>query len=1002
MIKIDHPMSTGTPLPGPLRFSPAFAFAGRAQERATLRALVPRSAGEGRRAAFVAGEPGSGKSRLVRELARDVADEGATVLYGDCDGVVGFPYGPFASALEHLVRQIDPDVLRASLGPSGGELVRLMPDLPARLGEVPVRAPADVDTERHRLHTAVTELLVAVSVEQPLLLVLEDVHWADTSTLQLMRHLVRNGADARMLLVATFRDAETDFKAELAEALVDVYRTEGVVRLRLDGLSESEIAEFVRLSAGVEPSPGLVTAIEELTGGNAFLVTELWRELVGSGAVETTPFGVRLTRVTGELGVPTTVREVVDQRLARLSPETIEVLELAAVMGADFELDTVRRASSGREETLVEALEEAVRSGLLVEEPGLGLSYRFAHELVRRAVDDRASAARRAELHLRVAEALERGHSGGDSRAVLAALAHHFAATAPVGGTDRAVSYNLLAAESAIAALAYEEAQERLETALELGVHDSHERGAVMLQLGDACHRAGHADAALDAFSRTAELARSLGDASLLARAAIGFEEACWRPAIHDAGSIDLLEEAVTALPGDDSELRARALGGLARALDFRGDSAASAVARDEAIGMSRRRGDRRTLGEILAMAYWARGSSMNEEVNRMLLEARAIGHELDDDLVLGEAVAWLVPSYVVLCDHHAARDALAELFEVAQRVGQPFKFHVAEHYASALALSDGNVAEAEAAAERSREWGSLLTGRDASGSYGIQMFGIRREQGRLPELAPVVRLLAGQSHEGAWRPGLAAVLAELGMESEARREVDGILADGLGAMRPSLWLASLVYLADACARLRDERCAAAIYPELAHYAGANVMIGHLVACYGAMDRYLGTVASVLGDWDAAERHFHDAIALNTRLGARTWLAHTALAYAQMLLARGAGDDRSHARHQLGAALGLAQGAGLPALLRRATELGTGAEPAAPSLPDGLSAREHEILVELARGRSNREIGRRLHISEHTAANHVRSILRKTGCANRTEAAGYALHRGLVPTEVSP
>src|SRR6185312_1536520 len=120
---------------------------------------------------------------------------------------------------------------------------------------------------------------------------------------------------------------------------------------------------------------------------------------------------------------------------------------------------------------------------------------------------------------------LERGHSGGDSRAVLAALAHHFAAAAPVGGTDRAVSYNLLAAESAIAALAYEEAQERLETALELGVHDSHERGAVMLQLGDACHRAGHADAALDAFSRTAELARSLGDSALLARAAIGFEE---------------------------------------------------------------------------------------------------------------------------------------------------------------------------------------------------------------------------------------------------------------------------------------------------------------------------------------------------------------------------------------------------------------------------------------------------------------------------------------------
>ncbi|HEY7179540.1 MAG TPA: AAA family ATPase [Gaiella sp.] len=996
-------MSTGDSLPGPLRFSPAFAFAGRTQERATLRALVPRSAGEGRRAAFVAGEPGSGKSRLVRELARDVADEGATVLYGDCDGVVGFPYGPFAAALEELVRRVEPDVLRAHIGPGGGELTRLLPTLSARLGELPPPVAADADTERHRLHTAVTELLVGVSSETPLLLVLEDLHWADVSTLQLMRHLLRSGAEARMLVVATFRDSEADVQAELAEALVDAYRTEGVVRIRLGGLSREEIAEFVRLATGADAAPGLAGAIEDLTGGNAFLVTELWRELVDSDAVviDSRTGVARLVRPEAELGVPRTVREMVDQRLARLSPGTIEALELAAVIGADFGLEDVRRAASGGEADLAVALDEAVRSGLLVEEAATGLSYRFEHELLRRAVDDRLPGARKAGLHLRVAEALEHGHTGGDSRAVLAALAHHFAAAAPVGGSERAVSYNLLAAESAIAALAYGEAQERLETALELGVRDPHERAAVMLQLGDACNRGGHADAALDAFTRTAELARSLGDAPLLARAAIGFEDACWRPGIHDGRSIALLEEAVDALPADDSELRSRALGGLARALDLRGESADAAVARDESIAMSRRRGDRLTLGRVLAMSYWARGSSTNEDVNRMLHEALDIGHELGDDIIAGEAVSWLVPSYVVLCDHHAARDALAEVFAIARRVSQPFLFHVAEHYASALALSDGHLADAEAAAERSREWGNLLTGRDASGTYGIQMFGIRREQGRLPELAPVVRLLHGQSHDGAWRPGLTAVLAELGMETEARRELREIVSGGLGAFRPSLWLGSLVYLADACAALRDEECAELLYRELAAYEGSNVMIGHLVACYGAMDRYLGTTAAVLGEWDRAEAHFEAAIALNTRLGARTWLAHTAFAYAQMLLARGARDDRSHARAQLGVAIGLAQTIGLPTLLRLATELGAGLD-AAPSLPDGLSPRELEILVELARGRSNREIGRTLHISEHTAANHVRSILRKTGCANRTEAAGYALRRGLVPTEVSP
>ena len=991
-------MGTALSLPAPLRLSPTYAFAGRAHELATLRALLPRTAEEGRRAAFVAGEPGSGKSRLVRELARELADEGAAVLYGDCDGVVGSPYGPFASALEHLVRTTEPGALRRHLGEGAGELARLLPGLATQVGEQPGPGAADADGERHRLHKAVTGLLVGISSERPLLLVLEDVHWADRATLQLMRHLVRSGAEARMLLVATFRDADADVPAELAEALVDVYRTEGVVRIRLGALSEAELREFVRLAEGVEPTSELATAVQELTGGNAFLVTELWRELVDTGAVRIGPNGATLTRPASQLGVPTTVREVVNQRLSRLSDEAKGVLELAAVMGAEFELETVRKATTVGEAALPASIDESVRSGLLVEEPGRRLAYRFAHELVRRAVHDRLSAARKAEIHLRVAEALEHGWSGGDSRAVLSALAHHYAAGAAVGGAERAVRYNLLAADSAVAALAFEEAEERFRTALDLGVRDPRERAGVMLALGDACHRAGHADAAADAFVRTAELARSLGEPELLARAAIGFEEACWRPAIYDAGAVELLDEATAALPGDDSQLRAQALGGLARALELRGDSARAALARDESIAMSRRRGDRRTLGSTLAASYWSRGSSTNDEVNRMLLEALELGRELEDAEIEGEALSWLVPSFVVVCDHDAARDTLAELFAVARRLSQPFLLHVAEHYAGALALCDGDLAAAESAALRSQEWGRLLTGRNASGTHAIQMFGIRREQGRLGELAPVVRMLDAGARGGAWRPGLAVLLAELGMEDEARRELRRVLDEGLGALRQSLWRASLVYLADTCAAVRDEEAAATLYPELEAYSGSNVMIGHLVACYGSADRYLGMTASVLGDWDRAERHFEAALALDTRLGARTWLAHTAYEYARMLLARGRPEDRSRARSQLGLALGLARTVGLESLIRRASELG--AEPEPPRAPpDGLSPREVQILVEVARGRSNREIGRALHISEHTAANHVRAILRKTRCANRTEAAGYALRRGLVPAE---
>jgi DNA-binding CsgD family transcriptional regulator/tetratricopeptide (TPR) repeat protein len=981
-------------LPGSLRLTSTFPFVGRSDELERVRALMPRAEGEGMRVVLLGGEAGSGKSRLVREFAGEAAAEDALVLYGACDAVVPWPYGPFVQALDHLARFMDPVELRAALGAAGRELTRLLPDLPARVGELPPPTSADPDTERHRLHTAVTDVLAGVSRDRPVLLVLEDAHWADVPTLLLLRHLARAAGNARALLLVTFRDAEADVPEPLADTLADLRRLDDVVRMRLPGLTGEDVADFVRRAAGSDAAglADLARAMSDLTAGNAFLVCELWRALVETKVVDVVDGAIRIVRPLAELGTPESVREVVSQRLARLSPATTDLLELAATAGAEFDLDILRRAAGIAEPGLLAALEEAVQTGMIQELPSRRLAYRFTHELVQRALYDRLTGIRRAELHLRVGEALE-GAAGPADRAT-ADLAHHFAAAAPLAEAQRGIHYNVLAARAATAALAFEEAASRLRIALELGIEEPAERAEVYLELGTASHRAGKALDALDAFTAAAGIARETERADLLTRAAIGYEESCWRPGIADESAVELLEEAAAALGDETSRLRVALLGGLARALDYQGDHERGALVRAAAVDMARRLDDRAGLATVLMRAYWSRGSSSLEEILAMLTEARDLGEELGDTEILAESVAWRVPAFVALGDLASARREVATLRETAERTAQPFMLHVAEHYGSAIALNDGRLGHAEAHAHRSHEWSRLLTGRDAAGVYGIQVFSVRREQGRLAELAPVIRILASEHRrDGPWRPGLACLLAELGMEREARRELSRVAEEGLDEFRKSLWLASLTYLTDACAALGDEPTAALLYPELQPLSGGNVMIGHLVACYGAADRYLGMLAATLGEWQRAEGHFERAMELNRRMGAVTWLAHTEYEYARMLIGQGRG-ERTRVGALLGEARELAERIGTPRLLSGIRAVGS-ATPSA-GLPDGLSPREVQILRQVARGLSNREIGATLFISEHTVANHIRSILRKTGCANRTEAASYAHGHGLV------
>jgi DNA-binding CsgD family transcriptional regulator/tetratricopeptide (TPR) repeat protein len=991
------------PLPPALRLAPAFPFVGRAPELETLRALLPDAERPGRGLALVTGEAGSGKTRLVRELGREASEGGALVLCGTCGEAVRAPNRPFVECLEHLLRATDPRELRADLGPLGGELARLVPDIAQWAG--PLRAPlrGEPDSERHRLHSAVTDLLTRTSERRPLIVVLEDLHWADGASLLCLRHLARGAADARMLVVVTYRDAEPGAAPEFLEALADLQRAEGVARVRLSGFSEGEVADFVRGAAGGEPiadAGDVAGALRDLTGGNPFLLGEVWRALVEDGAlVPDDGGGLRLTRPLTEVASPRSVRDVVGDRVRRLSPEATELLELAAVAGPDVDLATLRRAAALDEAGVLRAIEELERSGVLEELHGRPLEYRFSHELVRRAVQDRLTGSRRAELHLRVGRALE--EVAGDDPRRLASLAHHLRAAAPLGVADAAVEYTMRAARLAMTALAYDEAAALLRAALELGAMEPRARGEAHLALGTAGHRGGRTADALEGFRAAAAIADEEADADLFARAAIGFEEAWWRPGFVQRDAIDLLEEAARRLAGGDAPLRVVVLAGLSRALARIGEYERAAALRAEALGMARRLGEPGPLGAVLAGAFWHLPTSGARVVLAELAEARGLAERIDDAVLVTEAMAWQVPALVAVGELAAAGREVARLREVAAATRQPFKLHVAEHSGAAIALCEGRLADAEEMAARSREWSFHLTGSDAAGVYGIQMFSVRREQGRLRELEPVLRQTLGPGRLlGPWRPGLAALLAELGLEAETRDALRAVEARGLDTLRESLWVASLSYLADACAAIGDAAMAALVFPEMEPLAGAPIAIGHLVACYGAADRYLGMLAAVLGEHGTAQRHFEAALELERRMSARTWLAHTTYEYGRMLLsAPGSGpDERARAAGLLSEADALAESIGMPVLLARIRALPRARHAVSP-LPDGLSGREAQIVGLIARGLSNREIGGALSISQHTAANHVRAILRKTRCANRAEVAAYAVQHGLLPAE---
>jgi len=979
---------------------------GREAELAALADLLGRMlSGHGAIVALV-GEPGIGKSHTAQTLARRAT--GVRTLWGRCNEEPGAPpYWPWLQIMRVWLEGHDDDELRATLGAAAAPIAEILPEIRHRFRDLgPLLPTPDPQQQRFRLFDAMAGFWKAAAAAEPLLLIIDNLHWADASSLRMLEFFASEIADSHILLLATYRDTELGRQHPLSVTLGDLARHGHFHRFRLAGLNRQETATLIAQSGGAGLTPPLLDGIYSQTEGNPWFIAETTRLLIQEGVLgRRAQERAAAPRVLASIRIPEGVREVIGRRLNRLSPQANHVLERAALIGRTFDLQLLRRVL---DETLApnlqNTIEEALQSHVLepAEQPGW---FQFSHALIRETLYDEIAIPTRSGLHLQVAQAIEERYKDDDPDRHLPALAHHYARALPGADAGRATDIARRAAERATRLLAHEEAARYYRLALQAAgamsasARDSGLTIRLSNALGESLTAAGEYLQAREAFEQAMSLASASNAIDQMTRAALGFETATWAPGLPGQAAARLLREALAAQASGDSTPKAQLLSSLARALIFSGEDAQAAIVREQAVAMARRSGDKGTLVATLVATLSARWQpERSAERLRDIDEAIRLAEGEGNVLYALDAQAWQLFELMELGELPAWRERLEQYEYRAAELRQPFVRYVVATSRATFALLEGRFDDAERLIAQALQIGRRMPGLDAPGVYGMQMFTLRCEQGRLRELAPLVRAFVNATpRAGMWRPGLALLYAEIDLLDEARSEFEALAADDFAVVRhDGLRAASLAYLAQVCARLDDKKRAELLYAMLLPYDGRNLLIGTTVGCFGAAASLLGLLATTQCKWQDAERHFESALTMNFRQGAFPALAHTRLRYASMRLARNAEGDRDGASVLLEDARAATARMGMRTLTERIDELRSSiGHASSPVCPAGLSAREAQVLRLVASGLGNREIATRLFLSPNTVANHIRAILAKTESANRTEAAAFAIRNGL-------
>ena len=727
------------PMPNRLRVYGPAVFADRGPEGEALRQAWSAVTNSGRQAAFVTGEPGIGKTRLVSEFAQHAHSNGGLVLAGRCDDDLAVPYEPFVEALDHLVEHAPGELLERHIAVYGGSIARLVPALSAHTAAEPTIAVEPSESERYVLFRAIEGLLAAACETAPVLLVLEDLHWAEVPTLNLLRRLLTVPRSWPLMVLCTCRVEGLSENHPLRELLARLHREPHVRRLELTGLDRADVVDLVR---GIEEAPAgttdrhLAQTLEVNTNGNPFFITELVRGLAETGALVSEDGCVRLTDgidVTAHL--PVSISETLEWRLRRLPDNVRRCLGVAAVIGEQFELDVVSRIA-GTESSL-DAMEVGVAGGVLIEVPGHAASFRFAHALMQRFLYRELGSARRRELHRQIAVAMEARSDGEDGE--LAELARHWA-RALDADVDTALRYSTLAGDDALGKLAPDDARRWYESSLKLlaskqGRHEAQmcdlliKRGEAERQAGDRAFR--------ETLLEAAGIAQRIGDGARLVRAALGNTRGMQsETGVVDEARMATLTAALRVVGDQDSPERARLLAMYAAELMYSQEFGRRVHLSDEALAIGRRLDDEEALASVLNMRFvtlLAPETLAERQANT--IEALHIAERLRDPLLQFFAYHWRAYTCIEAGDILGARSWAAREQEIADRFRQPTTLWLRRADEANLAIIAGELDDADALSKAALELGQNSEP-DALTCFAAQQTSIAFERGGLSALS--------------------------------------------------------------------------------------------------------------------------------------------------------------------------------------------------------------------------------------------------------------------------